>query len=234
MLFIKTTLDDADEFDSPHATKATSDLISFRQPALNEYLEKGDNGMIEDSLQEKIDIFKVLCDVLCNSNAEEPSTREGHQVQEYAAVNLIQHLADIDIKKSKPEQGAMVVEAISRVMTNENNASTVFETVMDRQGNHDIVDFDLYEPFDALDTFSAQAAAILLAWAKKMSFHDEAELSWPAREWVAAIIKTPQNMLEALGRGHLETMARQVTWKDARVPYRLAYRALYTVSDSDL
>ncbi|KAI1618219.1 hypothetical protein EDD36DRAFT_425886 [Exophiala viscosa] len=227
LLFSKTTSEDQDGPDSIPAPKVTADLISFRQPAVREYLERGDNGMIEDALQEKIGIFQVLCDVLCNANAEDLSPIS-HKVQEYAAANVIQHLADIDIKSSNPEQGAKVVEAISRIMTNKNDACIVFESVMERQGYYDYVYFDLYEPFDASDMFSGQPAALLLAWAKKMSFHDDEELTVSARDWVAATIKAPQNMLETLGRGHLDNMARQVTWKDARVPYRLAFRALFT------
>ncbi|KAK5022406.1 hypothetical protein LTS07_010066 [Exophiala sideris] len=227
LLFSKTTSEDLDGSDSIHVRQVISDRISFRQPAVKEYLERGDNGMIEDSLQEKIGIFMVLCDVLCSGKAEDPSS-SSHQVQEYAAFNLIQHLADIDIKRTNPEQGARVVEAIAQVMTNRHNACAAFESVMDRQIYYDLAYFDLYEPFDASDMFSGQPAALLLAWAKKMSFHDEEELTVSAREWVATTIRTPQNMLEALGRGHLDHMARQVTWKDARIPYKMTYRALFT------
>lgn len=214
------------DIDGMTANKITYELVSFRQPAFREHLESSGNSMIDNPTQEKVDIFKILCDILCSRNPDGAVAREA--LQEYASITLVQHLRDIDIKETSPQQGREVVEAISRVLSNENDVCIIFETIMSRL-KKDWVDFDLYDHFNMLSLAKWESAGTILAWAKKMNFHEEEELSRRARTWVEETIKAPHKMLETLGCGHLENWTRKATVLDAKVPYKLTYRALYTV-----
>lgn len=214
---------------SDHVAPNNTELeyVSFRQPAFKDYLENQKNDMIEEPTQAKVDIFLTLCGILCSRASSGAKSREALQV--YATTTLIQHLKDIDIKKATPAQGRDVVEAISQILSNENDICTVFELVM-TQLHKDHIDFELYDVFATPRPSIKETAGILLAWAKKMNFHEDEELSPRARAWVERIIKEPERMLEDLGCGHLDSWARKVTFEDAEVPYRLAFRSLYTVS----
>ncbi|KIW74016.1 hypothetical protein, variant [Phialophora macrospora] len=207
--------------DAAEASKVKPEYVSFRQPAFREHLETPDNKMIEDPMQEKIDIFVTLCKILCDRDAAGASARKA--LQEYAATTFIQHLRDIDIKKTTSKQGKDVVEALARVLTNDNDVCAVFEA-----NANFFDDFDLYEITETDTPRRWETAGELLAWAKKMHFHEEEELSPRARAWVEATIRAPQKVLETLGRGHLSNWALKMTAQDASTPYRLAYRALYT------
>lgn len=98
--------------------------------------------MIEDPLQEKVNIFKTLCAILSSGSADGDPLRK--RLQSYACRELIRHLDDIDVKATSSEQGRDVVEGIVRVLCNENDVCSVFETVF-RDSNRFSVDFDLYE-----------------------------------------------------------------------------------------
>ncbi|OQV10292.1 hypothetical protein CLAIMM_14312 [Cladophialophora immunda] len=202
------------------------EYVFFRQAAFKEYLEGNKNNMIGNPVQERVNIFITLCEILCGQNAIGHSSRQSFR--EYATVTFVEHFKDIDIRQTTPKQSADVVEALSRVLTNDNNVCAVFEEVMDRLGR-DYVEFDLYDTFRPDTIFGSwKRANKLLVWAKKLHFYEEEELSSRARDWVEASIKAPQKMLETLGHGHLENWARAVTEQDATVPYILACRALST------
>ncbi|KAK6383911.1 hypothetical protein LTS17_003203 [Exophiala oligosperma] len=199
------------------------DVVSFRQPAIRDFIEAEGNDMIEDPLQEKVNIFKTLCAILSSGSADGDPLRK--RLQSYACRELIRHLDDIDVKATSSEQGRDVVEGIVRVLCNENDVCSVFETAF-RDSYRFSVDFDLYES-SGLGIFNM--AGKLTAWAKKMNFHDEEDLSLDATDWVEASIIMPQRMLETLGCGHLENWVKAVTVSEATVPYMLAYRCLYIV-----
>lgn len=177
-------------------------------------------------MESKINLFVRLCGILCDRDPVHAQI--GEALQEYAATYLIQHLKDIDIKNTTPEQGSTVVEALSRVMTNENNVSLVFESVMMLNMMTD-VEFDLYDLFSRPRPFSWETAGVLLAWAKKMSFHEEQEMSDRAKTWVENTIRDTEKNLETLAGGHVESWAGMLTVEDADIPYKLAYRALCSV-----
>ncbi|EXJ75437.1 uncharacterized protein A1O5_02133 [Cladophialophora psammophila CBS 110553] len=230
LLYTKKTADNRPtlygDTDTMPMVNIEHEYVFFRQAAFKEYLETNKNKMIEDPIQERVNIFVTLCEILCGQNAVGDSPRQSFR--EYATVSLMEHFRDIDIRQTSPKQSADVVEALSRVLSNDNNVCAVFEAVLDRQGR-DYVEFDLYDTFRPDTMFRRwERAGTLLVWAKKLHFYEEEELSFRAREWVEASIKAPQKMLETLGRGHLENWAQAVTEQDAVVPYTLAYRALST------
>jgi hypothetical protein len=202
-------------------SESKHEYVSFRQPACSEYLETPGNEMIGQPTDAKVYIFLGLCSILCDRDPIHSRSREA--LQEYATSNLVQHLKDIDIKATSPQQGRDVVGALSRVMTNENDVALVFEKVTSP------LDFDLYDSFSTPRPNSSETAGVLLAWAKKMSFHEEEQLSHNARDWVDATIQDPGKILEHLARGHLESWAQKVTAENALIPCQLAYRILYTV-----
>lgn len=207
-------------------TEKSHEIVSFRQPAYKDHLEKAGGQMIEDPLQEKVAILVTLCGILCDRDAATASSRA--ELQQYAVTYLIRHLQDIDVKKASPRQGRDVVEALSRVLSNDNDVCSVFEGISARMNLY-WPNIDLYDVFSLENLAEHETISALLGWAKKMNFYDDQELSNRAREWVISMIRTPQSMLEALGRGHLENLAQKVTVKDATFPYLLAHRALFTV-----
>jgi hypothetical protein len=209
-----------------NSIQGTYEIVSFRQPAFKDHLEKASRKMIEDPLQEKVAIFLTLCGILCDREASTATARA--ELQQYAVTYVIRHLEDIDVKQATPQQGRDVVEALARLLSNENDVCAVFEVVAARS-NMGTVYYDLYDEFDVQNLAEHETASKLLAWAKKMNFYDEQELSNRARDWVNSMIRTPQRMLETLGRGHLENLAQKVTVRSATFPHLLAHRALLTV-----
>jgi len=203
------------------------EYVFFRQAAFKEYLEAKKNTLIENPIQQRVNIFVILCEILCGQTASGDPSRQSFR--EYATVTLMEHFRDIDIKQTTPQQSADVVEALSRVLSNDNNVCAIFEEAIARLGRT-WVEFDLYGTFRTDTMYGRwERANTLLVWAKKLHYHEEEELSPRARGWVEASIKAPQTMLETLGRGHLENWAQAVTVQDATVPHNLAIRALLTV-----
>lgn len=194
------------------------EIIEFRQPALKEHLEKIDNKLIPDPSKAKVRIFTRLCDILCDSGPAEVESRESFH--KYATSYFIEHLLDIDAMTASPTQGKEVVEALSRVLRNEENVCIIFETVMKEKN-------DLYFRFQLYD--DNHAFRRILGWAKKMSFHDDEDLSWQAQLWVDSSIQDPLKMFESLASGHIESLSKQFVAEDAWIPCRLALQALARV-----
>lgn len=141
----------------------------------------------------------------------------------------------VDIGTSKANQGQDVVEALSRVLRNENDVCTVFEKVMSQSDPwaQSSVSFDLYDASQSPWNMQSEVSDVVTFWAfwaKKMSFHGEVDLTDAAKMWVEATIKEPRKRLQNLGRGHLKSLTRKRAVKGAKIPYRLAYRALHLVS----
>lgn len=207
--------------------EARQSVVRFQVPVFKEYLEKSDeeaykNKMIDSPLQSKVEIFVRLCAILCDSDSRSKS------LQEYATSYFIQHLRDINMKVCDAFQCRDVVEALARVLDNDNNVSLVIERVMKRRRGKD-VEFDLYDP-SSESPAASQHLNMLRTWAVKMSLHkDEVKLTKGANNWVEKTIKEPASLFEKLALGHLESWAKQVTVEGATVPYKLAYRALHTV-----
>lgn len=207
---------------SPKTAEAANDTrfhyIAFRQAPLQDHLESTHNEMIPQPLQAKVDIFTRLSSVLCDSS---PTAAEARKVLHgYAMWNFAEHLLDIDVKDASPLQGRHVVEAITGLLSNQNEACVVMESVMQEKWST-YVPLDLYQ--------YGYIAERIVAWAKKMYFYEEEELSPQAREWVETTIQQPKNILDALARGHIESLSRRVDLHDAKTPYGLAYSALIKV-----
>jgi len=191
------------------------EVVEFRQPALKAHMDNPVNKMIEDPLKAKVQIFTTLCKVLCDNNASEAESRK--VLHRYAASNLVNHLLDIDLIATTPQQGKDVVEWLSKVLTNENNVCAIFETVLHEKDDY-YVSFSLYDESDT--------AKRILAWAKKMSFFEDEELTDTAREWIEATVKDSGKLFEPLAKGHVENLSKKVLAEEAWQPYRLAYHAL--------
>jgi hypothetical protein len=131
-------------------------------------------------LKAKVQIFTTLCKVLCDNNASEAESRK--VLHKYAASNLVNHLLDIGLIATTPQQGKDVVEWLSKVLNNENNVCAIFETVMHDKDDY-YVSFSLYDESDT--------AKRILAWAKKMSFFEDEELTIPPGSGLRLLSKTP-------------------------------------------
>jgi hypothetical protein len=191
------------------------EVLEFRQPALKAHLDNPTNKMIEDPLKAKVQIFTTLCKVLCDNNTSETESRKA--LHKYAASNFVNHLLDIDLIATTPQQGKDVVEWLSRVFANENNVCAIFEAVMHEKDDY-YVSFSLYDESDI--------SRRILAWAKKMSFFEDEELTETARDWIEATVKDSTKLFESLARGHIENLSKKVVADQAWQPYRLAYHAL--------
>ncbi|EHA22116.1 hypothetical protein ASPNIDRAFT_40959 [Aspergillus niger ATCC 1015] len=226
--------------------------IEFRHAKFRECVKKGSFMPGLNVNAEKVDIFVTLCDVICDPNAEKPTP-----LCQYAAFHLIQHLKDIDrdvvpqwqqpstknakkgltdkvsqymdMRATQPREIESrllkrVGEALGRVLTNETGVSSMFEEILwnspDRQIHFDLYDIDL----------SRSTNELVRAWVEKLTERDEKEnLSLPTQiwTWAHALKKRPEGMLEDLAQGHLRSWAQKSTAEGAKVPYRLAYRALF-------
>ncbi|PWY64264.1 hypothetical protein BO70DRAFT_207475 [Aspergillus heteromorphus CBS 117.55] len=141
-------------------------------------------------------------------------------------------------QRIKNDQLKRVGKALYRVLTNETGVSAVFEKVQSQMDNSHI-DFDLYdtpsagtqESGDCGDCVKTSTNELIRVWAEEMIARDRDDhLSLPAHIWSwADIMKThPARMLENLARGHLQSWVQKSTAEEARVPYKLAFRAFFT------
>ncbi|PYH93236.1 hypothetical protein BO71DRAFT_431168 [Aspergillus ellipticus CBS 707.79] len=148
----------------------------------------------------------------------------------YEAKGISQHITDEQLKK--------VGQALYRVLTNETSVSSVFEKVQSQMAvNH--IDFDLYDisPVDTQgladcgNCIRTNINELVRAWAEKLVASDKDDrLSLPPHiwRWADAMKSHPERMLETLARGHLQSWVKKSTGEEARVPYKLAFRAFYT------
>lgn len=199
------------------ANTSMFEMIDFRQPPLKEHLEKTTNEMIGNIESAKIEIFTKLCDVLCDSNPATLHARE--MLHEYATKYLLDHLLDINPTRVDGNQSKLVVEALARVLTNENEVCTIFEAM---EKYADYVSCPLYE--------EGLGHKRIVTWAKKMSFHEEEELSDVAQNWMEDTIKDPSKIFEHLARGHITSLSKTVDENRAKISFKLAHQALSTVS----
>jgi hypothetical protein len=180
------------------------EIIDFRQPPLKDHLAK-------------IQIFTMLCDVLCDSNPATTSARE--ELYEYATKYLLEHLLDIDPTRTTGNQSKLVVEALSRLLSIENEACRIFEAM---QKDIWYINSPLYE-------YEPNYKRISL-WARKMSFHEDEELNDVAHNWVENTIKDPSKIFAHLARGHIINLSQTLDMEKAKISFMLAYQALCTVS----
>jgi hypothetical protein len=201
-------------------------VVEFCQSALKLHLANQPNKMIGDPLKAKVQIFTTLCSILCDSSSSEEESRKA--LHKYAVSYFLSHLLDIDhrAKASGQESNAVdalsrtVVDGLSRVFANQNNVCSIFEDAV-REKKYYSMGFPLYDDSDA--------AKRILAWAKKMSFLEDDDLTDIAKEWIEATIKDPGKMFEMLARGHVENLCKKVVADQAWEPFLLAFRALYGV-----
>ncbi|PYH39238.1 uncharacterized protein BO87DRAFT_403166 [Aspergillus neoniger CBS 115656] len=226
--------------------------IEFRNAKVRECVKRGQFQPGLDVNAEKVNIFVTLCDVLCDHKADKPTA-----LCQYAACHLIQHLKDIDremvpqwqrpstkdakkgfkdkmshyrdTRPAKPQEIPgrelkKVGEALGRVLTNETGVSSVFEDIIWYSSDKQI-HFDIYDTDKARSTNE-----LVRAWIEKLTERDEREnLSLPTQiwTWAQALKKRPEGMLEDLAKGHIRSWVQKSTPQGAKVPYRLAYRALF-------
>jgi hypothetical protein len=186
--------------------------------------------MIRDPIKAKVDIFLKLVGILCDQLPQGAPSRDS--LQEYAAEWLLAHLEDINVKNTTPQQGAQVVEALMRILYNENDVSRVFEDIQSRKNELHDVDFGIY----AISNLSYEERGfrylnLLLAWARKMSFHNEEKMSSRAQEGIEKLLKDPRYVLEHLGRGHLVRWTEKMTHREAKISYNFICRALWLVCE---
>ena len=170
--------------------RAQRQQISFRQPAFREFLANGDNDVIQDPNEVKMEIFVTICNILCDRDFAGAGSRR--ILQPYAVDTFMKHLRDIDIKdidvkhkdgqNRKAKQGQDVVEALSRVLRNDNDVCLVYERVINQKDPYlpASVKFDLYDPRQSPwieEDGSPDVIALWAYWAKKMKLHGALELS---------------------------------------------------------
>ncbi|QGA21108.1 hypothetical protein EYB26_008818 [Talaromyces marneffei] len=206
--------------------------VRFRQPAFRDYLEQSSNNMIRDPVKAKVDIFLKLVGILCDQLPQGAPNRDS--LQEYAADWLLDHLEDIHVKNTTPQQGAQVVEALMRILYNDNDVSRVFEEIQSRRSDLHDVDFGIYAisnlPYEER---GFRHLNLLLAWARKMSFHNEEKMSTRAQEGIEKLLKDTRSVLEHLARGHLVRWTERMTYGEAKISYNFICRALWLTGKLD-
>lgn len=215
--------DDRQSF-HPNQDKDGSDFITFRQPQLKEYLlsPKRESELIPDILEDKVKTFATLCNIICNNTRDKPR----RALQEYAVLNLVDHLEDIEIKDANEEQTSKVIDGLFHILTNANDAHLVIEDVLLKQSRWGC-QFQLYDDFNSPDVAIKE---VILHWVRKMSYIGHKALSSDVQAWLASTIKRPSRMLESLARGHIESWFSKVTVDEASIPHRLAVLALSGVN----
>ena len=203
-------------------------MVTFRQAAFREHLEKTKSDLIPDPLKSKVFLFVKLTNILCGGDTDSSGLRDVWQ--HYAARWLIEHLRYIDVKATKPPEGCEVVEALTRIFRNEGNVSRVFENYSTQSDYDHDTGLDIYDLSVDPETAGGRVLKMLQEWAKKMNFHDEEELSSQAREWVICTIHEPRKMLDKLLQGHYQQWIETKTYEEAKVPHELICRALRLVS----
>lgn len=186
--------------------------------------------MIRDPTKAKVDVFLKLVDILCDQLPQGAPNRDS--LQEYAAEWLLDHLEDIDVKKTTPQQGAQVVEAIMRILYDENDVSRVFEEIQSRINEL----YDVYFSIYGLSNIPYEERGfrhlnLLLTWARKMSFHNEEKLSPRAQEGIEKLLKDSRCVLERLARGHLTRLTEKMTYREAKISYNFICRSLWMVCE---
>ncbi|RAL03459.1 uncharacterized protein BO80DRAFT_376466 [Aspergillus ibericus CBS 121593] len=136
------------------------------------------------------------------------------------------------------EQLKRVGEALWRILTNGTGVSSVFEKVLSQTAASDI-HFDLYDlslghtgaERGCCREFTTSTKELVRSWAEELIGRDQSEnLSLPAHiySWADNMKRNPEGMLEDLAKGHLQSWAQKSTAEEAKIPYKLAYRACYT------
>lgn len=186
--------------------------------------------MIRDPIKAKVDIFLKLVGALCDRLPQGAPNRDS--LQEYAAEWLLDHLEDIDVKKTTPQQGAQVVEALMRILYNDNDVSRVFEDIQSRKNELIDVDFSIYRVSNEFfEEPGFRHLNLLLAWARKMSFHNEEKMSFRALQGIERLLKDPRYVLVELARSHLMRWTEKMTYREARISYNFICRALWLVCE---
>lgn len=141
-----------------------------------------------------------------------------------------------------------VARALYKLLSNETGASSVFERIQAQMSGNEIY-FDLYDlPEDTGpphelnegETGTTKSTVILISdWAKEICTRSQEQdkqlsLSPQILEWARQLAEQPQTMLVSLAQGHLSSWAQKTTIEEARIPYKLAYRAFCTVCTPQL
>ncbi|PYI02494.1 hypothetical protein BO78DRAFT_463945 [Aspergillus sclerotiicarbonarius CBS 121057] len=187
--------------------------VLFRQPAFRDYLEQSKNNMIPRPIESRVFFFLRLAGILCDRNPQGIKLRGALQ----------------PVKDTNPKHGLQIVEALARVLSNENDVCRVFEELHGKQHHGRGLRFDLYNMSTESDWMNRQGSEnlkLLKAWARKMSFHDEVGLSERAKSWVEKMIMEPGSVLERLARGHIESWTEKRTHIEAEALYNLICCAL--------
>ncbi|KAF7593901.1 hypothetical protein BBP40_010603 [Aspergillus hancockii] len=141
----------------------------------------------------------------------------------------------------RPKDLNQAGRALYRLMSNETSASSVFEKVESRMANSQI-DFELYDLPQSPNLRQRTSKdnglvvtstnSLVQDWANELAGGGNEGMSLPPQifAWAERTVNEPRNMLECLAYGHLRSWAQKTTAEDARVPYRLAYRAFCTTT----
>lgn len=217
------------------------EFISFRQPLIKDYLKDEENQMIDNKTQEQVDLFLTLCEVLCSGDqhdVESEGVDSRRSLQFYAALHFTQHLYEIKVEKTTESQALSVFEAIVRILSNENNVCAVFEELLvvmrQLKPEDDETESAIYEASQVL-TSEHTGLEVLDKWTEKVADSKE-RLTSRARGWFDARIKSKdkhsKRLLKKLACGFLENWANMITAESAKIPYKLVYHTLRTVSSN--
>jgi hypothetical protein len=205
-------------------------IVTFRQAAFREYLEKDKNELIPEPLKAKVSFFVKLTNLLCGKDTESAGLRDNFQ--DYAARWFMKHLKAIDVKKTDPPEGRQIVEALARVFRNEGNVSRIFEDLSSQGDDEHAYVADVYDISVEQGETGFEKLTVLQEWAKKMDYHNEEDLTSQAKEWVNNTILYPRKMLDNLAQGHFQRWTETKTYEEAKVPYNFLCRVLQLVCPS--
>lgn len=202
--------------------------VVFRQSVLQDRLkqpnqtQKQEDQLIPDPLEAKVYIFETLAAILCDRRPEDQELRDG--LQEYASKWLLAHLRDISIQETDAEQSLRVLEALMRVLNNENHVCRVFEIVaQQRMDTFAQIDLYLTGPTDVNANRS-----LLVKWANKMGLHSD-DASEETILWAQRTVIEPKKALDQLAYGHFVSWCQRVTIRRAFTSFLLLDRTLWLV-----
>lgn len=201
----------------------------FRQPLFKDFLRSTvrPNSLISDTNATRIDILTLLCDIICGSLGISPASRAG--LQNYAVSSVLSHLIAIEIETANKTQTVNVVEALSKLFTNSNEASQKIEEATLWLASWD-PEFDLYVKFDQLQKNGRTVQQTIISWANKIRYHGAEDLAQDTKEWVQnTVLKEGSQALVPLIKGHIDSWLTKVTEESALPPFQLASQAIRAV-----
>ncbi|PYI05224.1 hypothetical protein BO78DRAFT_419881 [Aspergillus sclerotiicarbonarius CBS 121057] len=183
-------------------------------------------------------LIRHLRDIEFVIQDKRPADRESNEKSLRDKMSHTKEVKPRQPRKIDNEQLKRVGEALWRILTNGTGVSSVFEKVLSQMTAGEI-HFDLYDlslghmgaERGCCQEFTTSTKELMRSWAEELIGRDTSEnLSLPAHIWSWAdnMKRHPEGMLEDLAKGHLQSWAQKSTADEARIPYKLAYRACYS------